>query len=254
MRGTVMLSPSTSLRIDSARHLILAMALMGLWFAACGGGDAAPGGGVAEGEGDECKTDDATAGCEGEGPVTGEGEGANGGEGEGDTPRPLGADGEPCGGASGNECQDGLRCGAETEEPGICTCPQWFEGTWWAEFSEVRRTDGEEYDFSGTDIDIQFWMDQEVTFEQDGCNVHGPGQRGLWSGNGIGRVDQPTHEFFYERGWDAGDNMEHPLRSTGHLSEDKRSVNGTCNGEYPSWSTDRSLFPITCTFTLTRRE
>ena len=214
--------------------------MMGLWFPACGE-DAAPGSG-SKGE---------VSYSEGEG----EGDQPGGeGEGEGEDARPPGADGGQCGGPSGNACQDGLECGAEAEEPDICTCPQWMEGTWWAEFPEVRRTDGQEYDFMASRTDRQFWQEQEVTFEQDGCAVRGPDRQFLWSG-GVGQVKQSPAGFSYERMWeDLEGNRNHPLRSSGNISEDQQSVRGTCEGEYRNFQGDWSLFPISCTFTLTRRE
>ena len=166
---------------------------------------------------------------------------------------PPGADSELCG--DGRTCQDGFQCGAEAEKPDICTCPQWMEGTWWAEFTEVRRTDGEEYDFMAPGLDRQFWSEQEVTFEQDGCVIRGPDLQFLWArDDGSGELKLPSLSFSYKRTWDAGDNQEHSLQSTGQVSADGKSVQGTCTGEYPGWHTGRNLFPITCTFVLTRRE
>ena len=233
MRGTVMLNPSTRLRIDSVKHLVCTMAIMAMGFAACGVEDA------------HRKSEEAPP------PGEGEGDGQGEGEGEGDTPLPPGADGEPCGGASGNECQDGLQCGAEEDEPGICTCPQWFEGTWWAEFPEVRRTDGEEYDFMAPGLDAQFWQAQEVVFEQEGCGVRSTTHNYFWDDSGSGNIVLPD-KFRYEILW--GNDPEHPLRSIGQISADGKTVQGTCAGEYVGWHTGRDRFPITCTFTLTRRE
>ncbi|MBI4098488.1 MAG: hypothetical protein HY437_00450 [Candidatus Magasanikbacteria bacterium] len=236
--------------------VVLCMAMMGIGImglvAGCGE-DAAPGSANGGSDGNE---------GEGEGsPLPGEGEGQGAGEGAG--ARPPGADGELCGGPSGNACKDGFQCGAETEEPGICTCPQWMEGTWWAEFPEVRRTDGQEYDFRADGHDVQFWTAHEVTFRQEGCNIfkqEGCSTRGsswecLWSGDGLnseGHVEPPK-TFIYERKWgDLDGNNNHLLRSTGQISENGQNVQGTCAGEYRNWN-DFTLFPISCTFTLTRR-
>ena len=226
LRSAVMLS--------GAKHLIRTMAMMGLWFPACGE-DAAPGSG-SKGE---------VSYSEGEG----EGDQPGGeGEGEGEDARPPGADGEPCGGPSNNTCQDGFQCGAETEEPRICTCPQWMEGTWWAEFPEVRRTDGQEYDFTHG-IAADFWAAREIAFNQNGCAVRSTTNNSFWDDNGSGDV-VPPDEFHYEVLWD--NDPEHPLRSTGRISEDGQSIFGTCSGEDTNWD-DLTFFPVSCTFTLTRR-
>jgi len=237
LRGTVMLSPSTTLRVDSAKHLIRTMAMMGLWFPACGE-DAAPGSGS--------KGEESYSEGEGEGDQPG-GEG----EGEGEDARQPGADGGQCGGPSGNACQDGFQCGAEAEAPDICTCPQWMEGTWWAEF-EPRAVDYE-YDFS-RNLDLAMWGDQEIAITQRGCEVRGPNSDVILF-NGAhtdGRVDPPPYGFYYKNGAPLGEGQEW-ITFRGTLSEDRSSVTGTCEGGYVDEGHNYTPFHITCTFTLTRR-
>jgi len=175
-----------------------------------------------------------------------------GGEGEGEGARPPGADGEQCGGPSGNACQDGLECGAEAEEPGICTCPQWMEGRWWAEF-DPRAVDYE-YDFQLDRVDAAFWYGGEIELTQDGCSIMGPmGNYAIGWDDGVssGTFNPPT-TFEYKRdvGTRDGDAW---ITFTSIVAPDHTSVTGTCEGTYPDVSVlPHHFFRVECSFTLTR--
>lgn len=239
----------------SSRYVLSMMTISGLLGGGLVGGgliggcgeDASPVGGSSlpgEGEGD------------GDSPLpVGEGEG-EGSSNEGEGALPPGADGEPCGGASKNECVDGLECGAE--EPGMCTCPQWFEGRWFAEYSNVQAVDYE-YDFTRGTGDQERWASHEVVFEQAGCSLRLSAQSRSMIGGRVGeegnRVNPPPLGFWFKRRVRTDDGREGLVTFTGHLSDDHQLINGGCDGEYDDPSVSpATFFRVTCDFTLTRRE
>ncbi len=165
---------------------------------------------------------------------------------------PPGADSELCG--DGRTCQDGFQCGAETENPDICTCPQWMEGTWWVEFT-AHAVDYE-YDFNAHDISRQFWENREVDIQQDGCTLIRPAENWPFStGNaGEGKMDPPPNGFLWKR--EVGSlEGEAWITFTGNMAPDNQVVAGTCSGTYPDVSTrPDTFFNVECSFTLTRRD
>ncbi len=213
---------------------LMSMALLGLLLPACGEESKTPSGGSDNG-GNE--------GNEGEGSPN-EGEGV----------RPPGADGEPCGGSSSNTCLDGLECGAK--EPGICTCPQWFQGIWSIEISNLQ-TFGYQFDPANNTMAARnFWLTPETALNQDGCNLWGNvgGDGPLWGDlRRDGRIDPPPLGFRYVSDVPYGES-KHWITFTGILSLDHQTISGTCEGEFGDGTVDPIVFfRVQCDFVLTQQ-